>query len=278
MRFFVSLVLLIAVSFSVKSQNFDNLKVNEILTTNTLSKATWIEFYNYSEKTININDYYFTNDPKNITKFSISDSFIIKPKSFFLLFSQDSLAKGNFYLNFSLNESMLTGDIAYFGIYKKSDSSLVDSVTYSPNQQKDGISIGLLNDKWVTLNTPSPFDDNQQKTASESTIKKSYTKIIIIIGVLIFAFILLKISRKSKKQNNSDMEVQKNVNTTHSITTTQTQDDIDMETLAVFMAMHVHLNNDNHEVEKTGFWLANNPTHSPWANKSYNFKKTPTIK
>ena len=50
-----------------------------------------------------------------------------------------------------------------------------------------------------------------------------------------------------------------------------------MELLAIATTLHLHIQNaqGGHEVEANGFYLKHNPTLSPWAAKSFNFKKTP---
>ncbi len=277
MRKLIPFYLFILIFISGNSQTTDNIRINEILIDNNNANSTWVELYNTSNNPINLSDYYFTNDPNNVTKFSIEDSITLNPHAYFVFNSQDSLSKNTNYLNFPLNVGLSPMGISYFGIYRKNDSTLIDSLTYQANFFEKGVSIGIIDNEWKTLASPSPLAENQAKMSPLTNGTSLYMKIFIIIGLIILAFIILKLSRKSNNNNKNTEEV-KNITSNQPLSTNNNDDEIDPEMLALIMAMHIHLNNDNHEVEKTGFWLANNPTQLPWSNRSYNFKKTPTIK
>lgn len=284
-KLFLLLFFLISVKIGFSQEN--KLQINEILihTTDTTSPRllSWIEIYNPNESDIYLNNYFFTNDPNNIDKYTIADSIIIPAHSYILLYNSDAAVEMSaaYCLSFMLNDiSILNNGNAFFAIYDKTNSALIDSCTYTISEQQAGVSIGFCDSVWVKSLIPTPLAVNQLQTveADENlTASTSNTTTLVIVGILVVVVIIYAFTRKPKKEI-----AEKEENSIQSPIVTQPEiaahDGIDPEILALTMAFHLHLNEGNHETEEKGFWLRSNPIHSPWANRSFNFKKTPNKK
>ena len=99
----------------VNAQSMSDMKLNEILVTNTNDfvddfghKGGWIELFNSSYGTVNIGGCYLTNDPANLTKYRIPSGDVltrIKPRQHILFWADNQPHRGTFHINFTLEES-----------------------------------------------------------------------------------------------------------------------------------------------------------------------------
>ncbi len=284
---FLFLFILIQVKLGLTQEK--QLQINEIsiYNTDTISPylLRWIEIYNASKNEIDLGNYCFTNDPNNINKFNIFSPTIIPPDSYFLLYNSDTIIdlSNTYRINFMLDDtSLFDNGNAFFAIFDINNHQLIDSFSYNINEQREGISIGFFDKNRRELLLPSPLAVNKILQNEEDNLTtptySATTTVLFLVGILIIVVIVYTLKRKSKREIMEDKKEEKITQPLIAKKSSAIQTEIDTELLAITMAFHVHLNERNHDIEATGFWLKNNPTHSPWANRSYNFKKTPNKK
>lgn len=111
-KLFLLGVLLISASTAF-GQNMSDMRLNEILVTNTDgyvddygNRSGWIELFNTSYGTVDVAGCYLTDDPNNLKKYMIPKGDVltkVRPRQH-LLFYADSLPnRGTFHINFKLN-------------------------------------------------------------------------------------------------------------------------------------------------------------------------------
>jgi hypothetical protein len=142
--------------------------INEIvakgsnLTSDLGISADWVELYNPSNTvfTLKKNRWYLSDDTTELDKFQITTDILIQPKSYLILFCDDSSKITPFiHTNFGLS----SGGDNFFVSYKQSDSNLgiIDSKSFGP--QESNISIGRSPDGsnfWTSFPNPTPGQSN----------------------------------------------------------------------------------------------------------------------
>ncbi|MEM7116200.1 MAG: lamin tail domain-containing protein [Chloroflexota bacterium] len=117
----------------------------------------WIELYNEEGTAVDLNGYYLTDDPADLTKSPITETLTIPAGGFLLVYADNDPEQGpehtNFGLSSSLGESIL--------LVAPDGTSIVDSYTFGP--QMTDVSEGRLPDgdaSWVFFNVPTPGSSN----------------------------------------------------------------------------------------------------------------------
>jgi hypothetical protein len=145
-----------------------SLFINELLakgsnlTSDLGNTADWAELYNPSNSIFKIEKgrWFLSDDLTELDKFQITQDFFIQPKSYLVLFCDDSAKMSQFiHTNFGLS----AGGENLIVSYKKSDSTLIviDSKTFGP--QESNISIGRSpdgSDNWTSFPNPTPGATN----------------------------------------------------------------------------------------------------------------------
>jgi len=117
----ISIQFAFAILFTFVSQNvYTQLAINEWMPDNVITLTDdfgeyddWIELYNTSDDPIDLNGYYFSDDPSNPLKFQISGSFIIESEDYGIFWADKDLDQGINHLGFKLSstgESILLSD------------------------------------------------------------------------------------------------------------------------------------------------------------------------
>ncbi|MFA5463987.1 MAG: hypothetical protein WC265_07935 [Dysgonamonadaceae bacterium] len=141
----------------------------------------------------------------------------------------------------------------------------------------------LQNDESISSITNHTTDScNGSTTANLSvttdteteTGSKGNMNIPIILGIIVLAVVLLYISKRTKKTVSNEISSENQNFSQPLVTIAEDENPNEMELLAIATTLHLHIQG-GHETEPNGFYLKQNPTLSPWAAKSFNFKKTP---
>ncbi len=142
--------------------------INEIvakgsnLTSDLGISADWVELYNPSNTIFKLekNRWYLSDDTTELDKFQITTDFFIQPKSYLLIFCDDSSKITEFiHTNFGLS----SGGDKIFVSYKQSDSNLIVIDSKSFGAQESNISIGRSPDGsvfWTSFTNPTPGQSN----------------------------------------------------------------------------------------------------------------------
>lgn len=159
-------------SVNLKNNNLD-LFINEIQASNTKTISDefeefddWIEIYNASNQSVNINCLYITDNYDNLTKYKLQSSAsginTITAKGFYLIWADENSIQGNNHANFKL--SSLGEQIALVYIME-SDTTIIDSISFG-NIDSD-ISYARVEDgniEWKMFSNPTPGFTNDSTT------------------------------------------------------------------------------------------------------------------
>jgi len=143
--------------------------INEFMASNSNTIADndgefddWLELVNHSADTINLAGWYLSDNDSNPFKHQFSDSILIFPDSFLLLWADDDEEQGTDHLNFKISsggeELLLTNP----------DQALIDSVIFG--QQEGDNSYGRYPDivgDWGVMDTPTPGFTNSVHDTSQ---------------------------------------------------------------------------------------------------------------
>lgn len=116
----------------------------------------WIELYNAGETAVNLNGYYLSDDPANLTKSLITQTLTVPAGGFLLIYADSDPFQGPDHTNFGLStngESVL--------LVAPDGTTIVDS--YDFGVQTADVSEGRLPDggsDWVFFNVPTPGSSN----------------------------------------------------------------------------------------------------------------------
>lgn len=118
MKKFYKLTLLLGVLFcasSVYAQNISDMRLNEVLVTNTEGfeddygyRNGWFELFNTSYGTVNIAGCYLTTDPNNLTMYMIPKGDVltsIPPRQHILFWADGIKERGTFHVSFKLDDA-----------------------------------------------------------------------------------------------------------------------------------------------------------------------------
>lgn len=156
----------------------ETIYINEVQPLNVSTEADnygqfdpWIELYNPNADTLNIEGWYFSNDPFNTSKFKFAydnDSTRIPPFGFLLLWGDNQTYQGDLHLNFLPDPA---GNC--LALYKP-DFNFVDSVCYNAvgaDHSWGRVSDG--NSSWMEFVIPTPDSNNVDLSINIHTISST---------------------------------------------------------------------------------------------------------
>ena len=298
-RIGIFIALVAVVCLGLNAQRATSLKINEVLVTNEQNYQddyglhnAWIEIFNTSFATVNIEGCYLTNDKDNPTKYPIPKGDIltqIKPRQHTLFWADGMPNRGTFHVNFTLDPNKEN----YIALYDSNGKTLIDEVTIpagiladqSYARQEDGSA------NWVIKGggehsyvTPSTNNMTQDKNEKIENFKKhdedGFGMAIIAMSVVFIGLILLYVS--FKMVGNIAVKLgKKNAMKVIGITDKAEAKEKNLgshsgeEAAAIAMALHEFMN-DAHDVEDMILTINKvKRTYSPWSSKIYTLRQTP---
>ncbi|WP_320996818.1 OadG family transporter subunit [Bacteroides nordii] len=298
-RIGIFIALVAVVCLGLNAQRATSLKINEVLVTNEQNYQddyglhnAWIEIFNTSFATVNIEGCYLTNDKDNPTKYPIPKGDIltqIKPRQHTLFWADGMPNRGTFHVNFTLDPNKEN----YIALYDSNGKTLIDEITIpagmladqSYARQEDGSA------NWVIKGggehsyvTPSTNNMTQDKNEKIENFKKhdedGFGMAIIAMSVVFIGLILLYVSFKIV--GNIAVKLgKKNAMKATGITDKAEAKEKNLgshsgeEAAAIAMALHEFMN-DAHDVEDMILTINKvKRTYSPWSSKIYTLRQTP---
>ena len=298
-RIGIFIALVAVVCLGLNAQRATSLKINEVLVTNEQNYQddyglhnAWIEIFNTSFATVNIEGCYLTNDKDNPTKYPIPKGDIltqIKPRQHTLFWADGMPNRGTFHVNFTLDPNKEN----YIALYDSNGKTLIDEVTIpagiladqSYARQEDGSA------NWVIKGggehsyvTPSTNNMTQDKNEKIENFKKhdedGFGMAIIAMSVVFIGLILLYVSFKIV--GNIAVKLgKKNAMKAIGITDKAEAKEKNLgshsgeEAAAIAMALHEFMN-DALDVEDMILTINKvKRTYSPWSSKIYTLRQTP---
>lgn len=298
-RIGIFIALVAVVCLGLNAQRATSLKINEVLVTNEQNYQddyglhnAWIEIFNTSFATVNIEGCYLTNDKDNPTKYPIPKGDVltqIKPRQHTLFWADGMPNRGTFHVNFTLDPNKEN----YIALYDSNGKTLIDEIT---------IPAGMLADQsyareedgsanWVIKGggehsyvTPSTNNMTQDKNEKIENFKKhdedGFGMAIIAMSVVFIGLILLYVSFKIV--GNIAVKLgKKNAMKATGITDKAEAKEKNLgshsgeEAAAIAMALHEFMN-DAHDVEDMILTINKvKRTYSPWSSKIYTLRQTP---
>jgi sodium pump decarboxylase gamma subunit len=279
-----------------------DLRINEVLVKNGSNyidqygvRSGWFEVFNTGYATADVGGCYVTNDIDNPTKYRIpkgDPKTRIASRTYALFFAYNSVDRGIFHVNFSLDE------VGFLALFDQSGKELLDSVSYNIEAQVPDISFGRMENvpiekaTWQILDEPTPAAINYTKV--EKTRAQRYaetdkygflitatTMSIVFIVLLLLALVFIFTGRYFKRKANANETKEKiklQQEEVEKVSAVQATSAEDTDVAAIAMALHLYFGNQ-HEVEQTGFRLNRQLNEQPaWASKNLLFKKSPNRK
>ncbi len=287
------------VCLGLNAQRATSLKINEVLVTNEQNYQddyglhnAWIEIFNTSFATVNIEGCYLTNDKENPTKYPIPKGDVltqIKPRQHTLFWADGMPNRGTFHVNFTLDPNKEN----YIALYDSNGKTLIDEVTVpagmladqSYARQEDG------SENWVIKGgeeysyvTPSTNNMTLDKNEKIENFKKhdedGFGMAIIAMSVVFIGLILLYVSFKIV--GNIAIKLgKKNAMKATGVTDKAEAKEKNLgshsgeEAAAIAMALHEFMN-DAHDIEDMILTINKvKRTYSPWSSKIYTLRQTP---
>lgn len=295
---YIFLLGVLLVAFNMNAQNQSDMRLNEVLVTNTSDfqddfgqHSPWIELFNISYGTVNIGGCYLSNDPNNLQLYRIPKGDVltqIKPRQHTLFWADNQPKRGTFHLNFSIKG----GDVIYF--VSSDGKTIIDQITI-PADIQDNISYGRLDDgigstkgdaqDWAILDHTSPSTNNKtmdgetkamvmKRTDPYGIIMAVLAMSVVFLALIILYFIFKFIGnfsvRKQQKQVNKAAE--------NSDKTVAKVHETSAETYAaIATALHLYIKeNESHDDESFTLTMSHTDrTYSPWNSKIYGLRQTP---
>lgn len=285
-----ALLLVAGFSFSVKSQNAEALKLNEILVHNESNAvddfgehSSWIEIFNSSYNTVNIGGCYLTDDLNNPTKYWIptgDPTTKIPARNYIVFWADNHPTRGIFHINFDLKEGKT------LAIFDANGKTLVDKIEI-PSGQKPDITFGRpTNDsnEWVFLEKSTPGANNdytKKKSAGENFVEfdpygigMTMIAMFVVFSALAILYVIYK--------NMGRFFIRQSVTTKKLMTNEQKPSAVHSEVemsgevnAAIAMTIHLYLS-EMHDYENTVLTIQKvSRNYSPWSSKIYTLRKTP---
>lgn len=297
-RIGIFIALLAVVCLGVNAQRATSVRINEVLVVNDQNYQddyglhnAWIELFNTSFATVNIEGCFLTNDKNNPTKYPIPKGDVltqIKPRQHALFWADGMPNRGTFHVNFTLDPTKDN----YIALYDSNGKTLIDEVTIPAGQiadhsyarETDGSKNWVRKGDGTSYVTPSTnnltLDRNIKienfKTHDPDGVGMAIIAMSIVFIGLILLYILFKvvgnIAIKLGKRNamkavgvTDKKEAREKNLGSHS----------GEEAAAIAMAMHEYLN-DAHDVEDMILTINKvKRTYSPWSSKIYTLRQNP---
>ena len=298
-RIGIFITLVAVVCLGLNAQRATSLKINEVLVTNEQNYQddyglhnAWIEIFNTSFASVNIEGCYLTNDKDNPTKYPIPKGDVltlIKPRQHILFWADGMPNRGTFHVSFTLDPSKEN----YIALYDSNGKTLIDEITVpagmladqSYAREEDGSA------NWVTKGggehsyvTPSTNNMTLDKNEKIENFKKhdadGFGMAIIAMSVVFIGLILLYVSFKivgNIAVKLGKRNAMKAIGITDKVEAKEKNlgSHSGEEAAAIAMALHEFMN-DAHDVEDMILTINKvKRTYSPWSSKIYTLRQTP---
>ena len=298
-RIGIFITLVAVVCLGLNAQRATSLKINEVLVTNEQNYQddyglhnAWIEIFNTSFASVNIEGCYLTNDKDNPTKYPIPKGDVltlIKPRQHILFWADGMPNRGTFHVSFTLDPSKEN----YIALYDSNGKTLIDEITVpagmladqSYAREEDGSANWVIKGggehSYVTPSTNNmTLDKNEKIENFKKHDADGFGMAIIAMSVVFIGLILLYVSFKIV--GNIAVKVGKrNAMKAIGITDKVEAKEKNLgshsgeEAAAIAMALHEFMN-DAHDVEDMILTINKvKRTYSPWSSKIYTLRQTP---
>lgn len=298
-RIGIFIALLATVCFGMQAQRATSMRINEILVVNEQNfqddygvHNAWVELFNTSFATVNVEGCFLTNDRNNPTKYPIPKGDVltqVKPRQHTLFWADGMPNRGTFHVNFTLDPTKEN----YIALYDSNGKTLIDEVVIPAGQIADHSFAREMDgkNKWVVKGgaehsyvTPSTNNMTIDRNPKIENFKKhdeiGIGMAIIAMSVVFIGLILLYVS--FKVVGNIAIKLGKrNAMKAVGITNKAEAKEKNLgshsgeETAAIAMALHEYLN-DAHDVEDMILTINKvKRTYSPWSSKIYTLRQNP---
>lgn len=286
----VLFLFVLLISFGAKAQRATSIRINEVLVINNDNfvddygkRHPWIELFNSSAGTVNIQGCFLTNDKNNPKKYPIPKGDVqtlIPPRQHTLFWADGEPDRGTFHVNFTLDPTKEN----YIALYDADGKTLIDEITI-PAQQTADISYGRQvdgQDNWMSLTKVTPstnnltLDSNEKienfKEKDEFGIAMTITAMAVVFLGLFLLYIIFKqigkLSIAASKRN-----AQK-ASGTSPVAANAGQES--GEIFAAIATALYEMSDDNHDIEHTVLTIRKVArTYSPWSSKIYGLREVP---
>ena len=299
----IGLLLFIAFSFvfSGRAQSTSSLRINEVMVTNLTNyvnnygeRGAWIELWNSSYASVNIEGCYLTNDENNKTKYPIPKGdvqTIIGPRQHVIFWADNKPGKGTFHLNFELDPDKEN----YIALYDTNGKKLLSEVKvpahlapdHSYARVTDGGEAWELRgedtNKHVTPSSTNKLNQTNEKIESFKQHDSLGIGMSIIAMTVVFSGLILlyfsfkltgKIAVKMGKRNdmkNNEKGVEATPN--KSVSTAPQGAGNNEDIVAITMALHEHLGGVHDRENMVLTFNEVGPSQSPWSLKLFGLRK-----
>lgn len=148
------------------------LVINELLADNENGETDWdnghedwFEVYNPNNRAVDLNGYYLTDNPDNLTKYKLGpNEVMIDALGFILFWADDQSGQGVWHTNFKLSK-----DGEYIALVEPDGQTIMSEVTFGP--QSTDISYGSEVDgtqPWIDFIYPTPGYSNLKTSVAEA--------------------------------------------------------------------------------------------------------------
>lgn len=285
----VLLLFALLVSFGTRAQRATSMRINEVLVVNEDNfvddygkRHPWIELYNTSAGTVNIQGCYLTDDKNNPRKYPIPKGDVltlIPPRQHTLFWADGEPDRGTFHVNFTLDPTKEN----YIALYDADGRTLIDEVTV-PAMQTADVSYGRKidgQDEWAQMKkvTPSTNNltldsnakiDNFKRNDAVGVAMTITAMAVVFIGLFLLFVIFKQIGKLSISAS------KRNVRKSGAATTAADAGQESGEIFAAIATALYEMSDDNHDIENTVLTIHKvTRNYSPWSSKIYNLRQTP---
>ena len=298
-RIGIFITLVAVVCLGLNAQRATSLKINEVLVTNEQNYQddyglhnAWIEIFNTSFASVNIEGCYLTNDKDNPTKYPIPKGDVltlIKPRQHILFWADGMPNRGTFHVSFTLDPSKEN----YIALYDSNGKTLIDEITVpagmladqSYAREEDGSANWVIKGggehSYVTPSTNNmTLDKNEKIENFKKHDADGFGMAVIAMSVVFIGLILLYVSFKivgniavklGKRNAMKAIGITDKVEAKEKNLGSRSGE----EAAAIAMALHEFMN-DAHDVEDMILTINKvKRTYSPWSSKIYTLRQTP---
>ena len=298
-RIGIFITLVAVVCLGLNAQRATSLKINEVLVTNEQNYQddyglhnAWIEIFNTSFASVNIEGCYLTNDKDNPTKYPIPKGDVltlIKPRQHLLFWADGMPNRGTFHVSFTLDPSKEN----YIALYDSNGKTLIDEITVpagmladqSYAREEDGSANWVIKGggehSYVTPSTNNmTLDKNEKIENFKKHDADGFGMAIIAMSVVFIGLILLYVSFKivgNIAVKLGKRNAMKAIGITDKVEAKEKNlgSHSGEEAAAIAMALHEFMN-DAHDVEDMILTINKvKRTYSPWSSKIYTLRQTP---
>ena len=298
-RIGIFITLVAVICLGLNAQRATSLKINEVLVTNEQNYQddyglhnAWIEIFNTSFASVNIEGCYLTNDKDNPTKYPIPKGDVltlIKPRQHILFWADGLPNRGTFHVSFTLDPSKEN----YIALYDSNGKTLIDEITVpagmladqSYAREEDGSANWVIKGggehSYVTPSTNNmTLDKNEKIENFKKHDADGFGMAIIAMSVVFIGLILLYVSFKivgNIAVKLGKRNAMKAIGITDKVEAKEKNlgSHSGEEAAAIAMALHEFMN-DAHDVEDMILTINKvKRTYSPWSSKIYTLRQTP---